>query len=341
MSRGTVDRVLNQRPHVKPDVYEKVIRAMKELEYMPPTEQQAKALGLALPVLEHCRIGILLPGERGHFRREILRGIEEAREYLHACSVEVLYDECETDLPVETIEHIDSLLSKGATGLAICARDHNSIAEKINSLQAQGIPVVTYNSDIADCRRLFFIGQDPFRSGRVAGELMSKYLSTADQRTADHLLVAIGNWEFNAHRLRLQGFCKRLYEKGVHAGAMRIIETYNDYSLTYQKVLKVLRDDPALHAVYMANHSVTGCADAIRDAGRQGQIRVISHDLTNETRRLLQEGEIDFTITQDLSQQSYRALIILQEYLQKNITPQHKEHAIDIVCAENLAGRES
>ena len=86
---------------------------------------------------------------------------------------------------------------------------------------------------------------------------------------------------------------------------------------------------------------MTGCADAIRDAGRQGQIRVISHDLTNETRRLLQEGEIDFTITQDLSQQSYRALIILQEYLQKNITPQHKEHAIDIVCAENLAGRES
>lgn len=341
VSRGTVDRVLNQRPHVKPDVYEKVIRAMKELEYMPPTEQQAKALGLALPVLEHCRIGILLPGERGYFRREILRGIEEAQEYLHAYSVEVLYDECETDLPVETIEHIDNLLSKGVMGLAICARDHNSIAAKINSLQAQGIPVVTYNSDIADCERLFFIGQDPFRSGRVAGELMSKYLSTADQKTADHLLVAIGNWEFNAHRLRLQGFCKRLYEKGVHAGAMRIIETYNDYSLTYQKVLEVLRADPALRAVYMANHSVTGCADAIRDAGRQGQIRVISHDLTNETRRLLQEGEIDFTITQDLSQQSYRALIILQEYLQKNITPQRKEHAIDIVCAENLAGRES
>ena len=80
VSRGTVDRVLNQRPHVKPDIYEKVVRAMKELDYVPPTERQAKALGLTLPALEHCRIGILLPSERGHFRQEILRGIEDAQE---------------------------------------------------------------------------------------------------------------------------------------------------------------------------------------------------------------------------------------------------------------------
>ena len=79
VSRGTVDRVLNQRPHVKPDIYEKVIRAMKELDYIPPNEKQAKALGLTLPALEHFRIGILLSSERGHFRSEIMRGIEDAR----------------------------------------------------------------------------------------------------------------------------------------------------------------------------------------------------------------------------------------------------------------------
>ena len=29
VSRGTVDRVLNQRPHVKPELYERIVRAMK------------------------------------------------------------------------------------------------------------------------------------------------------------------------------------------------------------------------------------------------------------------------------------------------------------------------
>lgn len=334
VSRGTVDRVLNQRPHVKPDIYEKVIRAMKELDYIPPNEKQAKALGLTLPALEYCRVGILLSSERGHFRREIMRGIEAAREYLHAYSVEVLVEECETDLPIETLEHIHNLLAKNVAGLAICTREHGTIAAKINELQAQGIPVVTYNSDISDCKRLFFVGQDLVRSGRVAGELMSKYLGAKD-----HLLIAVGNPEFHAHRLRLQGFCERLYENGFHGESLRIIETYNDYSLTYQKVLDVLRDDPILRGVYMANHSVTGCADAIRDVGRQGQIHVISHDLTNETQRLLQNREIDFAIAQNLYQQSYRSLIILQEYLQKHITPQREDSTIDIICSENIAGR--
>ena len=89
----------------------------------------------------------------------------------------------------------------------------------------------------------------------------------------------------------------------------------------------------------MANQSITGCADAIRDTGRQGQLSVIGHDLSNETRRLLQSREIDIIISQNLHQQSYRSLIILQEYLQKHITPQREDSTIDIICSENIAGR--
>ena len=33
VSRGTVDRVLNQRPHVKPELRERIVRAMRELGY--------------------------------------------------------------------------------------------------------------------------------------------------------------------------------------------------------------------------------------------------------------------------------------------------------------------
>lgn len=31
VSRGTVDRVLNQRPHVKPELRERIVRAMRSL----------------------------------------------------------------------------------------------------------------------------------------------------------------------------------------------------------------------------------------------------------------------------------------------------------------------
>lgn len=62
VSRGTVDRVLNARPHVKPEAHERVVRAMRELGYVPPREDQAQALGLAASDLEPYALGVLRAG---------------------------------------------------------------------------------------------------------------------------------------------------------------------------------------------------------------------------------------------------------------------------------------
>lgn len=332
VSRGTVDRVLNGRPHVKPELYERIVLAMKELGYIPPKEDQAAALGLPVSTTKPCKLGVLLPNWRGYFCSEALRGIEDARALLRDYAVDILIEECESDLPDETIARIAHLVEQGAKGIALCATDHISIVEKIDELAAAGIPVITFNSDIPKSHRLCFIGQDLVREGRVAGSLMAKYL-----RPDDILLIAIGNPEFDAHRLRLQGFCECIYEHGFSGNKLEIIETYNDYSLTYKKVSEVL-SRLEVNGIYMANHSVTGCADAIRAAGRVGQIHVVSHDLTDSTKRLLQSGEIDFAITQNIYQQGYRPLIVLREYLQKQVVPQSEAHrlSIEIICAENM-----
>lgn len=332
VSRGTVDRVLNQRPHVKPDIYERVLRAMKELHYIPPREGQAKALGLLSPeeVLPCC-LGVLLPNWAGYFRSEVMRGIRDAQDILRDTGAEIWVEECESDLPDESIERLDNLLKKGVQGIAVCAKDHISIVEKIDEIQGKGIPVVTFNSDLSRCGRLCFVGQDLVRGGRVAGELMSKYL-----KKEDTLLIAIGNPEFNAHRLRLQGFCERIYEKGFTGGNLQMIETYNDYALTYQKVWETLERLPEIKGIYMANHSVTGCVEAVRDAGREQQIHIISHDLTDSTKRLLKSGEIDFAIAQNIYHQGYRPLIILRDYLQYGIVPSGEQAPIEIVCSENM-----
>lgn len=334
VSRGTVDRVLNQRPHVKPDIYERVLRAMRELRYIPPREEQAKALGLILPPdMPKCTLGILLPNEEGYFRRELMHGIASASNLLSDYGVEILVDKCETDLPDETVERLICFQERNVNGIALCAKDHYSVVDCINDLSDHGIPIVTFSSDLTNSRRICFVGQKLVNGGRVAGELMSKYLNPDDT-----LLIAIGNPEFSAHRLRLQGFCERIYEKGFSGGKLEIIETYNDYSLTYQKIRDVLERKVDVKGIYMANHSVTGCIDAIRDMGLQGKIHIISHDLTDSTKRLLKTGEVDFAIAQNIRHQSYRALIILQEYIQKNIKPSQEKECppIEIVCSENI-----
>ena len=170
VSRGTVDRVLNQRPHVKPDIYERVLRAMKELHYIPPRKEQAQALGLSTPEEAlPCCLGVLLPNWTGYFRSEVMRGISDAQDILRDTGAEIWIEECETDLPDESIERLDNLLAKGVQGLAVCAKDHISIVEKINEIQGKGIPVVTSNSDLSKCERLCFVGHDMVRGVRVPG----------------------------------------------------------------------------------------------------------------------------------------------------------------------------
>lgn len=334
VSRGTVDRVLNQRPHVKPEIYDKVVLAMKELNYVPPRREQAIALGLPSETMQPCSLGVLLRNESGYFKSEVMRGIEEARKQLSDFQVEILVEECKTNLPEEVNEKLRSLAARGVSGIAVSVIDQEEIVRTVNQLCSDGICVVTFNTDLSDCKRLCFIGQDLVRSGRIAGELMSKCLSPND-----HILVAIGNPEFQAHRMRLQGFQERMTEKGFRPENMDIIETYNDYSLTYQKVLSYLQkhtDD--LKGIYMANHSVTGCVQAVREAGRSGTLHIISHDLTDSTRRLLEMGELDFAISQDIFRQIYRSLEILQQCVQKDIIPSDDivYPSINIYCSENL-----
>lgn len=72
VSRGTVDRVLNNRPGVNPDTREKVLRIAKELHYQP--NFLAKAL---VNSKENIKLGVILTPDYNPFIHEIIKGIED------------------------------------------------------------------------------------------------------------------------------------------------------------------------------------------------------------------------------------------------------------------------
>ena len=117
-----------------------------------------------------------------------------------------------------------------------------------------------------------------------------------------------------------------------------VTETYNDFALTRQHVGELLAAHPHVRGIYMANHSVDGCAEALRAAGLSGQVHVISHDLTESTRRLLANDETDFAITQDIAAQSLQALLALLELARTGAlsSQDRRKGTMNIVCAENL-----
>ena len=167
VSRGTVDRVLNNRSYVRADVRARVLNAIQETGYLSPKEAHRQAAEAKLP-LKPVRLGVLLPNWSGPFHEDVPRGIQAARSELEKRDVEVRVCTCETDIPRETIELLDELVNWGAQGIALCALNDISIEARIGELAEQGIPCITFNSDLPNSRRLCFVGQNYTQSGRIA-----------------------------------------------------------------------------------------------------------------------------------------------------------------------------
>ncbi|MBQ9511899.1 MAG: LacI family DNA-binding transcriptional regulator [Lachnospiraceae bacterium] len=324
VSRGTVDRVIKNRPHVKPEVYDRVMQALKDTGYLDMRAQRSNSVQLPL------KLGVLMPDWTGLFRHEILRGIEDARAALTDLNVEVIVKQCTSGEPEEALKQLDAFAAEEVDGLSVCCVNDVNVRDKINALAEKGVLVITYNSDLPGTERLFFVGQDPRKSGRIAGEIMRKFVRD------EHILICCGNLEFTAHMNRVEGFTERMGECGFDKKNMTVLETYNDYGLTKSKLLEQLK----LHkkvAVYMANRSVTGCVAALEEAKKRGKVRLICHDFSDPIRDYLKDGTVDFTIAQDIHLQGYLPLILLRNHLHHTGARVYDEsQVIHILCAENL-----
>ena len=98
VSWGTVDRVLNDRPHVNEEVRRRVLEAMRKLGYISPREVYRRQADAALRLRT---LSVLLPNWEGQFRIKVTEGVRQACEELEESKVRVLVRRCETDLPQE------------------------------------------------------------------------------------------------------------------------------------------------------------------------------------------------------------------------------------------------
>ena len=330
VSRGTVDRVLNERSYVSSVGRERVMAAIMETGYISPRDLHRKQLGA---VIDKVKVGVLLPNWEGQFRTETNKGITRAVDELENTDIEVLVRRCETDIPQEVLRLLDELIDQGVAGLAICTLDDPSIQQYVSKQSKAGMPCITFNSDLSESGRLCFVGQDIHKSGRVAGELMSKCVSKDDV-----VLATLGNLKFDGHRQRLNGFWERMMELGFPRENLVVAETFNDYHTTFSTVKDTIEGNPNLRGIYLANLSVSACAEAVRLSGKKGIIHIICHDYNESVRRMLIDGSVDFTIPQDMVEQGRLPLILLRDYLVKGQVPNHNRAngKISVLCAENL-----
>ena len=172
VSRGTVDRALHHKEGVREEGAERIRATAREMGYISNR--------LVMQQTQQWKIGVVLHSDHSPFVQMLCELFESFSERELLPNITVIVRAMQ-DMDVQhqltlidelvTTEHID--------GLALMPLANTLVRDKINTLsEQQGIPVVTFNTDITDANRIAYVGADNRRAARHGH-------AGARQRTAD------------------------------------------------------------------------------------------------------------------------------------------------------------
>ncbi|ALP67473.1 MULTISPECIES: LacI family DNA-binding transcriptional regulator [Paraburkholderia] len=284
---ATVDRVLNDRAHVREHTRKRVEQAIRELEKQ---ELQLATTGRKLIV----DVVVEAPAR---FADEIRSALEAELPVLHPAVFRPRFHLRETMTTDEVLETLRSIGRRGSHGVFLKARDVPEIAAAIGELQRSGIPVITTFTDVPLSGRIAYAGLDNRVAGATAAYLITQWLASQPGK----VLITMSDERFRGEEEREISFRRALRTRQPQLTLIDASGGHGLDSLTEERVLKVIAAHRKIDAVYSMGGGNIAILKAI-EARQQSPVCFIGHDLDRDNVRLLREGRIQAILHHELRQ---------------------------------------
>ncbi len=306
VGRATVDRVIHERGNVKPAVEKKVREALNELGY------EKNVIASALAYKKYARkLAVIYPRISSEFFNEkIITGIKNAENELRDFGIDIEYVSVDRNNPKQYCDEIDRMKTAGFHGFSICAPDQIEIKEKIKSLVENGMPVVLFNTDISDCNRECFVGENLVQSGKIAGNIMSRML-----RDDEAVIVGFEQSDKNASSTRVTGFISEIMKNNVSEKNIFYLNTIQNEDQIKEQLKEYFDQYHNIRGIYLASEPNWLIGEFLNSQKITPRPYVICHDIDPTTIKYLQLDIFDYVIDQDVTSQSFRSLLILKDIL--------------------------
>jgi methyl-accepting chemotaxis protein len=183
------------------------------------------------------------------------------------------------------------------------------------------------------CQRLFYIGADGFLQGHECARFLAEAIGGRGQ-----VLVITALFSHGGLELRRHGFQSHLRENYPGIEVVDRVENQYDPDTTYERTLAALKRFPRLAGIYCTEGAgVRGAARAVAETGRKGAVKVVCHDLVDETMPFVVDGTITATVGQDPYGQGHDTAIHLFNRISWGWQPTNPLMLteMDFVTAEN------
>lgn len=249
VSTSTVSHVINGDRFVSEAVREKVLLAVKQLNYAP------SALARSLKINQTRTIGMLLTASSNPFYAEVVRGVERSC-YERGYSLIL----CNTEGDPERMSRsLETLLQKRVDGLLLMCSESSALSPDIMG-RYPSLPTVMM--DWAPFEGCGGVIKDNSLQG---GEIATRYLIAQGYR---RIACITGPLDKTTAHNRLEGYRKAMDDAGLHRPSFYEVSGDFEFASGYRAMQQLLTLEQAPEAVFACNDAMAvGVYRALHQAG--------------------------------------------------------------------------
>ena len=246
------------------------------------------------------------------------RGVEKADAEL--TDVETEFRLTSDGTAAEQQRIVDDLLTKGVDAIAISPVDPDNQTSLIDAAAKRAL-VFTQDSDAPQTDRACYIGTDNVAAGRQAGQLIREAIPDGGA-----IMLFVGKLDARNAQERIQGIKEALAGSNIRIIDVRTDDA-DDVRAKANAADTLVRYPDIAGLVGLWSYNGPAILNAVREAGKVGQVRIVAFDEADETLAGVRDGFIHATVVQQPYEFGYQAIVRMAQAVRgdRSFIPESKQ----------------
>ncbi|HOJ69104.1 MAG TPA: ABC transporter substrate-binding protein [Candidatus Hydrogenedentes bacterium] len=275
------------------------------------------------------QVAVIPKGLTHQFWVSVHRGAEAAGREAGA---EILWQgpAKETDIDKQ-ITIIQDMLTRKVNAMVLAACDADALVGTVEQVVAAGIPVVMIDSGVNSDAPVATAATDNVAAARLAAKTLADLIGGQGDVGLIPFVAGAATSE-----AREKGFREGLRD----FPGMRLVSvqySQSDAAIGMNVTADMLAANPGLKGIFAANEAgAIGAAQALRAAGKVGDIKLVAFDASEEEVNALKEGVIQALIVQNPYKMGYEGVKAALAALRGEQVPKIIDTGVTVVTRDNL-----
>ena len=213
-----------------------------------------------------------------------------------------------TGSAAEQTQILNDLVARGVNGIAVSVDDPENETALLNKIAGETL-LITTDSDAPKSKRVCYIGTDNVAAGVQAGEMIKECLPNGGK-----IMLFVGHIDAQNAVERADGIKKALAGSNIQIIDIRTDDT--DPARAQKNAEDTLVKYPDIGClVGLWNYNGPAILNAVRKAGKAGQVKIVCFDDEDDTLSGISSGDIYGTVVQNPFEFGKQAVTRMDKYL--------------------------